>query len=61
MLLTVNVVNLKSDYLAPTPYVEGFNNNKTVDYLKTNNNRKVYMLVEVRGILLFVLLTAVKV
>ena len=61
MLLSVNVVNLKFEY-TPTPYVEGFNNNKTVDYLKTNNKQKVYVLVaEVRGILLFVLLSAVKV
>ena len=61
MLLSVNVVNLKSEY-TPTPYVQGFNNIKTVDYLKTNNKQKVYLLVvEVRGILVFVLLTAVKV
>ena len=61
LLLSVNVVNLKSEY-TPTAHVEGFNNNKTVDYLKTNNKQKVYMLVEeVRGILLFVLLAVVKV
>ena len=43
-----------------TTYVKGFNNNKTVDHLKAKN-KKMYLLVEVSGILIFVLLTAGKV